>query len=87
VKSLPTTVFLVNGKEVHREEGGIDKTELLAGAASAFGGGAAPAAAPGAPQVISSPPVMVSGSGSGNTWLALGGLGAAGLMGWLILKQ
>lgn len=87
VKSLPTTVFLVNGKEVHREEGGIDKAELLAGAGTAFGGGSAPAAAPGAPQVVSSPPVMVSGSGSSNTWLALGGLGVAGLMGWLILKQ
>jgi thiol-disulfide isomerase/thioredoxin len=88
LKSLPTTIFLVNGKEVHREEGGMPKEELVAAVGTAFRGGTPPApGTPGAPQVISSPPVMVSGSGSTSPWLVLGGLGAAGLMGWLILKQ
>lgn len=41
LQSLPTTVFLVNGKEVDRVEGGMMKEELQA-KISSFLGGAAP---------------------------------------------
>lgn len=43
---IPATIFLVNGKEVHREEGNLSKADLLAAISTAFGS-SAPAAARG----------------------------------------
>jgi hypothetical protein len=63
---MPATVFLVNGREVHRVEGEMSREELVREMTRAFGGklGAAQSASPGIPP-----------------WAALaGGLAAAGLL-------
>lgn len=86
---LPTVIFLANGKEVHRAEGGMSKEDFLGEMAQAFGG-AAPAPAGSQPQVSVQkqlPMTTVVSSGSSGTWVALGGLAAAGVMGWLLLRQ
>lgn len=48
IEGIPATIFLVNGKEVHREEGNLSKADLVAAISKAFGGSAAPAPAAGA---------------------------------------
>lgn len=84
-KYLPTVIFFQNGQEVHREEGSMDKASFVGAIGQTFGTSGLPAVTPGqasAPQTVVSAP-----SSSGGTWLALGGLAAAGLMGYLILKS
>lgn len=84
-KYLPTVIFFQNGKEVHREEGSMDKASFVAAVGQAFGSAGLPAVTPGqaaAPQTMVSTP-----SGGGSPWLMIGGLAAAGLMGYLILKS
>jgi thioredoxin len=49
IAATPTTIFFVNGQEVHRVEGGMSKAGLQAEMAKAFGGAmtSAPAQGPG----------------------------------------
>lgn len=39
IQGIPATIFLVNGKEVHRVEGGMEKADLQGEIARAFSGG------------------------------------------------
>ncbi len=39
IGSIPATIFLVNGKEVHRVEGNLSKQDLLGEMSKAFGSG------------------------------------------------
>lgn len=73
VQGIPATIFLVNGKEVHREEGSLSKDDLLRAIAQAFGG---PAPAPGGP-------VAPTSSSKSFTDIAMG-IGALGAVGALI---
>lgn len=89
-KYLPTVIFFQNGKEVHRAEGGMSASDFAAEVSQAFGGSVpAPAVPAGAPSKPGAGPTSVTtGVSSGSSpWLAIGGVAAAGLMGWLILRQ
>lgn len=74
IQSIPATIFLANGKEVHRVEGGMSKQDLLAEVSRAFGGMPAPGSA--APE-----------SGGIPTWAGIaGGLAIAGLVAFLATR-
>lgn len=66
IAATPTTIFFVNGQEVHRVEGGMSKAGLQAEMAKAFGG------APGGM-------VQAPAEGPGAMGIILGGLALAGL--------
>lgn len=90
IESIPTTIFLVNGKEVHREEGGLTKQALLAAISSAFGGAGAPQTQQGsvpAPSSLPSAPVGAPTSLSAGA-LAIGGVSLLALagLGYFIFK-
>lgn len=91
-KYLPTVIFFQNGREVHRAEGGMSASDFAAEVSQAFGG-AAPASGKAAPspagqtKVTTGPTTVTTVSGGTSPWWAVGGLAAAGLMGWLILRQ
>jgi thioredoxin-like negative regulator of GroEL len=84
VQMLPTTVFLVNGKEVNRIEGQTTREDLLAGMAQAFKGGAPAAPAAAAP----TGPAAAPPSGGGvPTWgLVAGGVVVAGIVGYFVFR-
>jgi thioredoxin len=68
IAATPTTIFFVNGQEVHRVEGGMSKAGLQAEMAKAFGGAMAQAPA----------------QGPGVLGIVLGGLALAGIVGGAI---
>lgn len=75
IQSIPATIFLVNGKEVHRVEGGMTKEDLLGEMSRAFGGGL--------PQPGSAPAPASFPTG---TVVAVGGVAAAGLLAYFLLR-
>jgi len=91
-KYLPTVIFFANGKEVHRAEGQMSASDFAAEVSQAFGGSVPTPAVPAgaAPSGVKAGPTSVTtgSSSGGSAWLpAVGGLAAAGLMGWLLLKS
>lgn len=73
IQGIPATIFMVNGKEVHREEGELSKDDLLRAIAQAFGG----------PMPAQSGAVSAPASSKSFTDIAMG-VGALGAVGALI---
>lgn len=74
IESIPATIFLKDGKEVHRLEGQVTREELVAAIAQVFGSGAAPAAGASAQSKL---PTVA---------LVAGGLAVAGLITYFALR-
>lgn len=83
ISGIPVTIFLANGKEVHREQGNLSKEDLQRAIAQAFGGAVPAAQTPG--QAIIPRGVPMSAPSS-FPWGAVGGLAALGLVGYFVLR-
>jgi thioredoxin 1 len=85
ISGIPATIFLVNGKEVHRVEGGMTKAELIAEMARAFRGGAMAPTGSVTSSVPAPTPVAPSTSGLSTGAVVAGGLSLAVVAGAIYL--
>ena len=90
VEGIPTTIYLQNGKEIHRTEGAMPKEDFLAEIAQTFGGASAVAQAqPAGSAQFTTPSYTSAPSAPSGVLPAFGlvaGVAAVGLLGYLIFK-
>lgn len=83
IQGIPATIFMVNGKEVHREEGGLSKDDLLRAIAQAFGGPMPASSGSSAPQ---SGAVPASSKSFTDIAMGVGALGAVGALIYFVVR-
>lgn len=94
IKTIPTTIFFANGKEIGRVEGGMTKTELFDEIFRLSGGtqpqkGPVPTTGPAAPPTpapMPAPTRVMAPSGSSSTLVAVGSIAAAALLTVLLVR-